>query len=97
MDSFETKRPAVSGGPWCHLVIAFDRAIYRTLHRPPHGGVVFIAVVRFREMAAAFMAAESRRVRRRVSSVRGRHRRTVGACVVVPFEGVGVFGAPASE
>jgi hypothetical protein len=59
--SFETKRPAVSGGPWCLLVIAFDRAIYRTLHRPPLGGVVFFAVMHFRETWAAFIGAERRR------------------------------------
>ena len=62
------KGPAVSGGPWCLLVIAFDRAIYRTLHRPPLGGVVFIAVIRFREMAAAFIGAERRRRSSRVSN-----------------------------
>jgi hypothetical protein len=44
------------------LVSAGDRrnpAIYRTLHRPPLGGVVFFAVVRFRDVMAAFMWREA--------------------------------------
>jgi hypothetical protein len=36
-----------------------NRAIYRTLHRPPVGGVVFFAVIRFRERTAAFMWREA--------------------------------------